>query len=124
MNTAGLFDLAFRQNNWLAARQSAVAANVANANTPGYRTRDVAPFDAVVSQTMAMAGTSPMHFSAAAVSARPVRTEASGGDRVHSGNDVNVEREFLKSGEVMRGYAMNAQVIKSFHRMLMLSAKV
>ena len=35
-----------------------------------------------------------------------------------SGNDVNLEQEFLKSNDVMRSYTMNTQLMKSFDRML------
>ncbi len=36
-----VFDLAARQASWLLARQRVVAQNVANANTPGYKTADL-----------------------------------------------------------------------------------
>ena len=39
-----LFELASRHMTWLAERQALTAANIANADTPGYRARDVRPF--------------------------------------------------------------------------------
>ena len=36
-----LFELASSQARWLELRQSTIATNVANANTPGFKARDV-----------------------------------------------------------------------------------
>ncbi|MGO9391343.1 flagellar basal body protein, partial [Rhodoblastus sp.] len=49
MQPLTLFSLASQNANWLATRQVTIASNVANANTPGYRAQDVAPFNAVLS---------------------------------------------------------------------------
>ena len=40
----GLFDLAEKRLVWTAQRQSVLAANIANANTPAYQARDVQSF--------------------------------------------------------------------------------
>ena len=50
MEPVYLFDLASAQQHWLAVRQATVAENVANANTPGYVGKDVAPFVDVLQQ--------------------------------------------------------------------------
>lgn len=55
-----LFDLAEKRLNWTAQRQNVLAANIANANTPAYKGRDVESFDKVL---------------AGAVAAEPVRTQ-------------------------------------------------
>jgi flagellar basal-body rod protein FlgB len=64
-----LFDLAEKRLNWTAQRQTVLATNIANANTPGFQGRDVQSFDKVLAgvtpmgpaQTQAghMAGTAP-----------------------------------------------------------------
>lgn len=51
MEPVNLFDLASKQAEWLAVRQSSVAGNIANANTPGYTATDVVPFEKVLDQT-------------------------------------------------------------------------
>ena len=51
MEPVNLFDLATRQSQWLAVRQSAIASNIANANTPGYTANDVEPFEKVLDRT-------------------------------------------------------------------------
>ncbi|ACL59392.1 flagellar basal body rod protein [Methylobacterium nodulans ORS 2060] len=44
MSGVYLIDLALREAQHLSARQATVAGNIANADTPGYRARDVVPF--------------------------------------------------------------------------------
>lgn len=45
----GLFTLAEKRLAWAAQRQGVLAANIANANTPGFQARDIAPFAKVLS---------------------------------------------------------------------------
>jgi flagellar basal-body rod protein FlgB len=119
MQPMQLFDLAFRQNEWFAQRQSVISSNIANANTPGYKAKDVESFDAAMETSGSMAATDPQHFGSSDVDA--VRNQDSGPGQAEvlvSGNDVNLEQEFLKSNDVMRGYTLNTQIMKSFDRML------
>ncbi len=43
-STSDFFALAERKLNWLDARARVLASNVANADTPGYRSHDLEPF--------------------------------------------------------------------------------
>ena len=45
----GLFQLADRRLAWLDQRQALLAQNIANADTPGFKGRDLQPFSAVLS---------------------------------------------------------------------------
>lgn len=45
----GLFSLAEKRLAWTAQRQGVLAANIANANTPGYQARDIQSFAKVLS---------------------------------------------------------------------------
>ena len=45
----GLFDLAAKRLAWAAQRQGVLASNIANANTPEFRARDIESFAAVLS---------------------------------------------------------------------------
>jgi flagellar basal-body rod protein FlgB len=45
----GLFDLAEKRLVWTAKRQSVLAANIANANTPRFQARDIKSFASVLS---------------------------------------------------------------------------
>ncbi|RYF10860.1 MAG: hypothetical protein EOO77_20625, partial [Oxalobacteraceae bacterium] len=40
----GLFRLAEKRLNWVEQRQQVLAQNIANANTPNFKARDVSPF--------------------------------------------------------------------------------
>ena len=120
-----LFDLASRQAQWLAARQTTISGNVANANTPGYRARDVEPFADVLDKTkLVMAATSNGHIGIS-----PSHTEATkvkkseSWDTVYSKNSVSLEQELIKAGEVNRQHTLNMTIVKSFHRMLLTSVR-
>lgn len=124
MQPVYLFDLASRQAEWLSVRQSAIAENVANANTPAYRSKDVEPFAATLEKTqLAMTASRPGHigFGSDPVSAIETRNSVAG--ETHSGNTVRLENELMKSGEVSRDYSLNVSVVKAFHRMWMAGLK-
>ena len=53
------FGLAERKLDWLQQRNTVVAGNIANSNTPGYTPKDLSPFaDALSGASIAMANTS------------------------------------------------------------------
>ncbi len=125
MQPVYLFNLASRQAEWLATRQTIVAENIVNANTPGYRARDVEPFAVTLDKTeLAMATTDPRHISfenspeSAALVRDPQHTGAAG-----KTNDVSLESELMRSSEVSRDYSLNVSVVKAFHRMWMVGVK-
>ena len=89
----GLFRLAERRLGWVDQRQRLLAQNVANANTPGYQSRDLAPFAAALSG-QALTQTSPLHMAAG-------RAADPGGQlqrqsRSPNGNAVSVEDQLAK----------------------------
>jgi len=59
-----LFDLADRRLAWLDRRQQVLASNVANANTPGWRSKDLRPFATLLTgaHDVAMAQTTAGHL--------------------------------------------------------------
>ena len=119
-----LFDLAFQRAEWLSVRQTTVAENVANANTPTFRARDVEPFEATLDKTaLAMTATKQGHIWLASASARADADGQRTFDITSRGNDVSLEKELIKAGEVSRDYALNVSIVKSFHRMWMMSVK-
>ncbi|KAB0566477.1 flagellar basal body rod protein FlgB [Brucella pituitosa] len=125
MSSIHLFDLAARQAQWLSVRQATVAGNVANANTPDFRARDVQPFADVLDKTqLTMAATSPQHLEAEAngIAGARLRPEDIT-EQTHSGNTVDVEREMMKAGEVAREYSLNTSIVKAFHRMMLSVAR-
>lgn len=120
-----LFELASSQARWLELRQSTIAVNVANANTPGFKARDVEPFNKVLDATpVRLAMTSPSHIQVGATETdtRAVAKKDSW-DVVHSGNSVSLEQEMSKGGDVSQAYSLNAAIVRSFHRMLLTGTK-
>lgn len=122
-----IFALASQQSKWLESRRLAIASNIANANTPGYRALDVPAFSAAVeSAKLELTRTAGSHLDQSGPGNAPAQfdiAEREHADAFHSGNNVNVEQEFIASGEVARSHALNAAIVRSFHRMLLASAK-
>jgi flagellar basal-body rod protein FlgB len=125
MEPVNLFQLAAQQSRWLAVRQSAVAGNVANANTPGYLAVDVEPFEKVLDKTgVTMASTQSGHLTGQATEAGfAVRANEQDPSLLPSGNSVVLENELLKAGEIHRQFELNTAIVKAFHRMLMMTSK-
>jgi len=120
-----LFDLAATQARWLAVRQAAMAENVANANTPGYVAKDVAPFSEVYTQTqLQLATTNPAHMGNDPLDLGSVSADnEQPWEITPSGNSVSMEHEMLKANEVSRTYSMNTAIVKAFHQMMSLGLK-
>jgi flagellar basal-body rod protein FlgB len=121
-----VLDLAAHQASWLLSRENLVAQNVANANTPGYRTTDLSPFEAAIqTASLELATTSPRHIGIAEseFQSSPAEVATAKSDTFLSGNNVSLESEMMKGGEINRAYSLNAAVVKAFNGMLVQSAK-
>ena len=120
-----LFEVASRHMTWLAERQMVTAANIANADTPGYRAQEVNPFSSYLDgSAIQLAATSPMHLSIDAREAQSVGTRAgTGWNTSHSGNNVSIEKELMTASSSNRMMNIDASIIRSFHRMLLSSVK-
>jgi flagellar basal-body rod protein FlgB len=116
-----LFQIASRRSQWLDARQSLIADNVANANTPAYQARDLKPFSAVLdSAEITMTTTDPLHIAATQVDLNPASAEDSDATNATlSGNSVNLEQEMINLGEVSRDSTMTNNIKRVFHQMML-----
>ncbi|MFD1744825.1 flagellar basal body rod protein FlgB [Rhizobium helianthi] len=129
MQPIQLFDLASRQAEWLSIRQQVVAGNIANANTPEFKAKDITPFSAVLNNAgMTMARTNPAHLSGNSLDSRiDVSVEEETLNQEigvqESGNTVSLAQELSKSGEIKRQYELSTNLVKSFHGMMMLTVK-
>jgi flagellar basal-body rod protein FlgB len=121
-----LFDVASRHMTWLAQRQSVTAANIVNANTPGYRAQDVASFSSVLdTASSAMSVTSPLHMTdGGSLASRPQVRNVDGWGSAHSGNTVSIERELMTASSNSRMMTLDVTLARSFHRMILSSVKV
>ncbi len=129
MQSIQLFDLASRQAEWLTIRQEVVAGNIANANTPKYRAKDITPFQAVLDKSdVTMARTDPAHLSGNDLSTKnDIDIKEAALDQEigvqESGNTVGLAEELSKSGEIKRQYELNTSLISSFNRMMLMTVK-
>ncbi|MBV8473252.1 MAG: flagellar basal body rod protein FlgB [Hyphomicrobiales bacterium] len=121
MSEPYVFKLAAQRTDWLSTRQTLIAGNVANANTPGYRATDLQPFSSVLDATQAsMTTTNPMHMTPSdqeLTAAHVVETDPA--DETMSGNTVRLENEMIKLGDVNRDYTMGTNIKRALHQMMM-----
>lgn len=126
MSPVQLFNVVSQHNRWLSARQAAIAGNIANVNTSGYKAVDVEPFEMAMAEArLSMRATNAGHMVPAAADAPATRVQSSEAwDITHSGNSVSLEQELIKAGDVNRAFRLNTSIAKAFHRMILASAKV
>jgi len=107
-----LFAMAQRSLDYLSRRQAVLSENVANANTPQYKVKDLAPLSfkdlmAPPAEPVRAAVTNPMHFSP---EVEPVRFETIQERRPEEskpdGNQVQVEDQMQKIGDVKSNYEL------------------
>jgi flagellar basal-body rod protein FlgB len=120
-----LFEVAAQKTQWLSARQTAIAGNVANANTPGYRALDIQPFSAVLdSSPIELATTNPAHLSLPQSEAGALREiEVAPAEQTLSGNTVNLEQQMIDLGDVNRDFTMGANIRRVFHQLILSALK-
>lgn len=125
MQPIQLFELASRQAQWLTVRQNVVAGNIANANTPHYKAKDVKPFDSVLQNTgIQMAATNKAHFTESFAASQVAEVGMLDGVQIQqSGNSVAIEQEMMKTGEIKRDYELSAGLVKAFHRMMLMTVR-
>ncbi len=125
MQPIQLFELASKQAEWLSVRQGVVAGNIANANTPAFKAKDVTPFQSVLETTgIRMAATQPGHFTETEMASRVIDTKPTEEIGVQeSGNTVGLAEELMKEGQVKRDFELNAGLVKAFHRMMLMTVR-
>ena len=106
-------DLLERELNISAQRNALIASNVANVDTPGYKSQDLAFTEVLDGETnrLALRRTDPRHL--------PAETGAgAGNDVVEStaparadGNNVNIEDEMIKLSQNTMDYNISVQLL-------------
>src|SRR5580658_10923803 len=87
-----------RYLSYLSERQQVIASNIANADTPGYKTRDV---------------NLPLDFSGALEDAQDAVIETPGLRTRNDGNNVSVDREARLLSDTSLKFTLATQMIKS-----------
>ncbi|WP_347137605.1 FlgB family protein [Paracoccus sp. SSK6] len=94
-------------------RQITVARNIANADTPGFKAKDVASFtDSYRAASAPLRTTDPRHLDAPDWSPATYMTAAETGVSPN-GNSVSLEEEMLKAAEVKRSHDLSLGIYSS-----------
>ncbi|MBV9863590.1 MAG: flagellar basal body rod protein FlgB [Alphaproteobacteria bacterium] len=118
-----LFQAMARRMSWLSERQSVLAQNVANADTPGYAAQDLKPITfrdllsgkggrlaLTASGGNSLTGTRPANGFSSTAAPAPERTL--------SGNAVNLEGEMMKVAETTADYQLALDLYRKHIGML------
>ncbi len=114
----GLFRLAEQRLAWVGRRQELLAQNVANANTPGYQPRDLAPFAKALANadpSAALVRTDPKHIAVTGTlqSDRPTRPR----ERSPDGNGVSMEDQLTKVADTSNTQELVANLYRKYQGM-------
>jgi len=115
--------LASARADWASTRQAAIAGNIANANTPRYKARDIAAFKAELSGSrLQLAANNPRHMVISDLEARAQDVDpARSWDVKHSANTVSLDAELMKADQTARTHQLALSVMGAFHRMALTS---
>jgi flagellar basal-body rod protein FlgB len=113
----GLFDLAERKLAWIGARESVLAQNVANADTPGFKARDVKPFAEVLKAGMGSdAGlplrTNPLHLGGTASGSGAGQILR--GEQAPDGNSVSLDEQMVKIAQTDNDHELVSAVYRKY----------
>ena len=94
------------------ARMGVIAENVANADTPGYKARDLPDFAESYRESMPLRATRVGHFGA---SERPLTPEARiiPASGAPNGNTVSLEDEMVKAAEARQSHEMALAIYRN-----------
>jgi flagellar basal-body rod protein FlgB len=111
-----LFQMATSMASHAGTRQAVIAQNIANADTPGYKARDVTPFAELVrasGEGFSSRATRSNHLYGTSGPAEPEVLEKPGGVSNPNGNQVALEDEMLKAVEVKRQHDRALAIYRS-----------
>ena len=113
------FAMAQRTMHWLSARQVAIAQNIANANTPKYQPKDLAPLDFKnlldpEPQPIRAVATNPMHISPVVEQVHFETTkERRPEESKIDGNAVLLEEQTKKLGDIKELHTLATSLIQA-----------
>ena len=112
----GLFDLAEKRLVWNARRQGVLASNIANANTPGYRARDVQSFATTLAGTVGIepARTQSGHLPGTAAGGLASLVKEPGTARSLDGNSVALDQQLTKVADTESTQALVTTIWKKY----------
>ena len=111
--------LAERRLHWLDRRQAVLAGNIANADTPGFRPRDLTPFRARLETVLSspLARSHAGHLAGRLNAGGDAREDRRVAEAVPDGNAVSLDREAVRMAETDTAHALAMAVHRSFSGM-------
>lgn len=126
LKNMNLFRLSGEKMTWVAERQQVISGNIANANTPGYVSRDLKPldFDSLVRSAPPMVSqlrTQPHHL-ASTRQREPYRVDIENKRKVYEmapdSNGVSLEEQMIRMNESLMQYQLTANITSKTFSML------
>jgi flagellar basal-body rod protein FlgB len=106
-----VFALAEKRLDWIGRRQSVLAQNVANANTPGYAARDIKPFsDFLTAQSEQAASDGFMSIS----TGLPTPRDQAASEITLDGNSVELDVQLEKIAETDTAHQLATNLYKKY----------
>lgn len=123
MIESGILSLMSQKMSYLGQKQAVLAQNVANADTPGYKAKELVPFqsfaEAMKSASSGMAVTSDKHIVPASMAGVNAGTKKMRSfEVVPSGNSVDLEQQMTETSATAVEYQADASIYQKFMTML------
>ncbi|MGR3379310.1 flagellar basal body rod protein FlgB [Salipiger abyssi] len=117
------FQLASQRMKWLGARQSVISENIANADTPEYKAKEISSFESMTDGARTVRGlnvTNAKHIQSVGGAPDGVRvtTDESAWEGSLDGNTVALEQQTIKAAEVAGNYRLAAELYRKGHSLL------
>jgi flagellar basal-body rod protein FlgB len=110
-----LFGLAEKRLAWLDRRQQVLAANIANADTPGWQPKDLKPFaETLADSTPTLERTNPLHLAAFGEGTPPIDRSLKPEEKAPDGNAVAIDRELAKVAETSDTHAFVVNLYQTY----------
>jgi flagellar basal-body rod protein FlgB len=111
-----LFGMAEKRLSWLSERQSVLASNIANANTPGFRGSDVQPFASVLSGMTEVTPlrTQPAHLEGTVPSSIAGIVQDSMTARSVDGNSIALDQQLTKVADTESSQSLVSTIWKNY----------
>lgn len=119
-----LFEMLTRRMSWLNERQKVLAQNIANADTPNYQAKDLAPLDfadmaRAAGNRLKLKTTSGRHLAAGLSPGGSAKAfEIKGTVTSPSGNGVIIEDELMKVSETQAEFELITRLYRKHMGML------
>lgn len=124
LSEMSFFQIASQRMQWLGRRQAVVSENIANADTPNFKAKDVSPFAEMIdgARGSGLQVTNSKHLGGlnTAQGVR-VQTDPTVRDSSLTGNTVMLEEQTIKSADISENYRMAAELYRKGHDLLTLA---